>query len=103
MIDINEHGVGYTDFDKISDNQSELIEFLIKTKIDLIIDCIGVAPCKEFIEKIFDHQKSVKKCLVIVIPSDIKLKFNKEWNIVPTKIEAFDFISFEQIQREIGY
>ena len=31
------------------------------------------------------------------------LKCNKEWNIIPTKIEAFDFISFEQIQREIGY
>ena len=103
MIDINEEGIGYTDYGKISENQSEFIKHLIKTKIDFIIDCTEVVPRKEFIEKIFDHQKNVKKCLVIVIPNEINLRFNKEWNIIPTKIEAFDFISFEQIQREIGY
>tara|TARA_B100002019_G_scaffold214972_1_gene187577 strand:+ start:248 stop:559 length:312 start_codon:yes stop_codon:yes gene_type:complete len=103
MIDINEKGIGYTDFAKISQKQSEFIKYLIKTKIDFIIDCTKVAPRKEFIEKIFDHQKNVKKCLVIVILNDVNLKFNNEWNIIPTKIEAFDFISFEQIQREIGY
>ena len=103
MIDINEQGIGYTDFEKISESQSEFMEYLIKTKIDFIIDCSGVAPRKEFIKKIFDHQKNVKKCLVIVILNEINLELNKEWNIIPTKIEAFDFISFEQIQRKIGY
>ncbi len=103
MIDINQQGIGYTDFAKIYENQLEFMKYFINTKIDFIIDCIEVAPKKEFIEKIFEHQKNVKKCLVIVIHNDINLKFNKEWNIIPTKIEAFDFISFEQIQREIGY
>ena len=43
----------------------------------------------------------MQKCFVIVISSDYNLKFNKEWNIVPSKNEAFDFIYFEKIQREI--
>ena len=103
MIDINEQGIGYTNFEKISENQSDFIKYLIKTKIDFIIDCTELAPRKEFIEKIYEHQKNVKKCLVVVIANEINLKCNKEWNIIPTKIEAYDFISFEQIQREIGY
>ena len=103
MIDINQQGIGYTDFAKIYENQLEFMKYFINTKIDFIIDCIEVAPRKEFIEKIFEHQKNVKKCLVVVIANEINLKCNKEWNIIPTKIEAYDFISFEQIQREIGY
>ena len=103
MIDINQQGIGYTDFAKIYENQLEFMKYFIYTKIDFIIDCIEIASKKEFIEKIFEHKKNVKKYLVIVIDNDINLKFNKEWNIIPTKIEAFDFISFEQIQREIGY
>ena len=62
MIDINEQGIGYTDFKKISENQSDFIKYLIKTKIDFIIDCTELSPRKEFIEKIFEHQKNVKKC-----------------------------------------
>ena len=103
MININEQGIGYTDFAKISENQKEFIDYLFKTRIDFIIDCSKTVPRKEFIEKLFVHQKNVNKCFVIVISSDYNLKFNKEWNIIPTKIEAFDFISFEKIQREIGY
>ncbi len=103
MININEKGIGYTDFEKIAENQSEFIKYLIRTKIDFIIDCTKLTPRIEFIEKVFDHQKNVKKCFVIVMFDKINLKYNKEWNIIPTKIEAFDFISFEQIQREIGY
>ena len=103
MIDIKQQGIGYTDFAKIYENQLEFMKYFINTKIDFIIDCIEVAPKKEFIEKIFEHQKNEKKCLEIVIENDINLKYNKELNIIPTKIEAFDFISFEQIQREIGY
>jgi len=52
MIDINEQGIGYTDFEKISENQSKFIKHLIKTKIDFIIDCSELVPRKEFIEKI---------------------------------------------------
>ena len=102
MININEQGIGYTDFANISENQKNFIEYLFKTRIDFIIDCTKVVPRKEFIEKLFVHQKNVEKCFVIVISTDYNLKFNKELNIVPTKIEAFDFISFEKIQREIG-
>ena len=102
MISINEQGIGYTDFSNIFENQKEFIEYLFKTRIDFIIDCSKVMPRKEFIEKLFIHQKNIQKCFVIVISSDCNLKFNKEWNIVPSKVEAFDFISFEKIQREIG-
>ena len=101
MININKQGIGYTDFGDISENQKEFTEYLFKTRIDFIIDCSKVMPKKKFIKKLFVHQKNVQKCFVIVISSDYNLKFNKEWNIVPSKIEAFDFIYFEKIQREI--
>ena len=39
MIDINEQGIGYTNFEKISENQFDFIKYLIKTKIDFIILC----------------------------------------------------------------
>ena len=71
MIDINEQGIGYTNFEKISENQFDFIKYLIKTKIDFIIDCTELAPRKEFIEKIFEHQKNVKKCLVVVIDNEM--------------------------------
>ena len=61
MIDINQQGIGYTDFAKIYENQLEFMKYFINTKIDFIIDCIEIAPKKEFIEKIFEHQKNVKK------------------------------------------
>ena len=101
MININKQGIGYTDFGDISENQKEFTEYLFKTRIDFIIDCSKVIPKKKFIKKLFVHQKNVQKCFVIVISSDYNLKFNKEWNIVPSKNEAFDFIYFEKIQREI--
>ena len=71
MININEQGIGYTDFANISENQKNFIEYLFKTRIDFIIDCTKVVPRKEFIEKLFVHQKNVEKCFVIVISTPL--------------------------------
>ena len=74
-----------------------LLIIYLKTRIDFIIDCSKICLEKIFIEKLFVHQ-NVNKCFVIVISSDYNLKFNKEWNIIPTKIEAFDFISYRTVK-----
>ena len=57
MIDINEQGIGYTDFAKISENQSEFIKYLIKTKIDFIIDCTEVSLEKNSLKKYLTIKK----------------------------------------------
>ena len=103
MISVDDQGIGYTDFLKIFKNQPEFFNFFLKTKIDFIIDCSKVIASRKFIEKVLSHQNDVKKCLVIIIPFDKNKKLNEKWNIVPTKTEAFDFISLEQIQRKLGF
>ena len=38
-----------------------------------------------------------------IIPIENKINYPESWDLVPTKQEALDFISFEQIQRELGF
>jgi hypothetical protein len=47
-------------------------------------------------------QKGSNHCFVIIIPTEIKHSYPSEWVIVPTKTEALDYISFVQMQRDLG-
>ena len=93
--------INYVDLSSFNTNQNNLLEELITTKLDLIIDCSKIVPKESFLIKLAAHQKKISKCFVVIISSSVQNRFVKNFNLVPTKREAFDFVYFEQIQRDL--
>ena len=94
--------INYVDFSSFNNEQNKLLEELMIAKLDLIIDCSKIIPKESFLIKLAAHQKKITKCFVVIISSSIQDKFINNFNFVPTKKEAFDFVYFEQIQRDLG-
>ena len=94
--------INYVDLSSFDNQQNKMLEELIISKLDLIIDCSKIIPNESFLVKLAAHQKKITKCFVIIISSSIQNKFISNFNFVPTKKEAFDFVYFEQIQRDLG-
>lgn len=66
-------------------NQSELLETDLLTQLIALID-------------------SYAKTLVLIFPSDHFHEMDTQrWNVVPTIVEAQDFIDFERMQRDLGF
>ena len=93
--------INYVDLSSFNTNQNNLLEELITIKLDLIIDCSKIVPKESFLIKLAAHRKKITKCFVVIISSSIQDKFINNFNFVPTKKEAFDFVYFEQIQRDL--
>ena len=93
--------INYVDLSSFNTNQNNLLDELIISKLDLIIDCSKIIPKESFLIKLAAHQKKITKCFVVIISSSIQDKFINNFNFVPTKKEAFDFVYFEQIQRDL--
>ena len=93
--------INYVDFSSFNNEQNKLLEELMIAKLDLIIDCSKIIPKESFLIKLAAHQKKITKCFVVIISSSIQDKFINNFNFVPTKKEAFDFVYFEQIQRDL--
>ena len=93
--------INYVDFSSFNNEQNKLLEELMIAKLDLIIDCSKIIPKESFLIKLAAHQKKITKCFVVIISSSIQDKFINDFNFVPTKKEAFDFVYFEQIQRDL--
>ena len=94
--------INYVDFSSFNNEQNKLLEELMIAELDLIIDCSKIIPKESFLIKLAAHQKKITKCFVVIISSSIQDKFINNFNFVPTKKEAFDFVYFEQIQRDLG-
>jgi hypothetical protein len=93
--------INYVDFSSFNNEQNKLLEELMIAKLDLIIDCSKIIPKESFLIKLAAHQKKITKCFVVIISSSIQDEFINNFNFVPTKKEAFDFVYFEQIQRDL--
>ena len=93
--------INYVDFSSLNNQQNKLLEELTTVKLDLIIDCSKIVPKESFLIKLAAHQKKISKCFVVIISSSVQNRFVKNFNLVPTKREAFDFVYFEQIQRDL--
>ena len=93
--------INYINFSSFNNQQNKLLEKLMIAKLDLIIDCSKIVPKESFLIKLAAHQKKITKCFVVIISSSIQDKFINNFNFVPTKKEAFDFVYFEQIQRDL--
>ena len=40
---------------------------------------------------------------MIILPVEKQEEYSADWNLVPSMKEALDFISFEQMQRDLGF
>jgi hypothetical protein len=97
MIQLEENEIGILVADQFLKEKSSTIEALKALgAVDVILDCS-------------EHTVSVKslviansRCFVMVIPTDRMQDFPEELNVVPTRKEAEDFISFERMQRDLG-
>ena len=99
---INEK-INYIDFCETNFQKKLNFNELIITKSDLIINCSKVIPKESFLKKLAAHQNNINRSFVIIISSERDVKFNYDFNFVPTKKEAFDFVSLERIERDLDY
>ena len=99
----------------ISDTQGDLVSFVMKLTHEyksfenqhLVIDLLGYEnltnkQVETFLPLSKIHKKA-KKSFVIVVD---KIDFNavsENMSVVPTKIEAFDIIEMEDIERDLGF
>ena len=99
---INEK-INYIDFCETDSQKKLTFNELIITKSDIIINCSKVIPKESFLKKLAVHQSNINRSLVIIISSERDVKFNYDFNFVPTKKEAFDFVLLERIERDLDY
>ena len=102
MIKIEGSGIGFIDVMDL-DIKQDLKKKIKKHLLDLSIDCSKTIPDTSFLSEIWSFQKTNNRCFVIIIPIEKKINYPESWDIVSTKQEALDFISFEQMQRELGF
>ena len=99
----------------ISDSQSDLVSFLMKLtheyksveKYHIIIDLLEFKnmtnkQLETFLPLSKIHKKT-KKSFVIVAQNIQIGKISSQLSVVPTKIEAFDIIEMEDIERDLGF
>ena len=103
MIQKKHNGITYIDSSILAKKENTLLNEIMELKQDIIIDCTASLPTETFLKHITIYQKKIKKSFVLIIPIGKKDLINLELNIAPTKKEAFDFICFEQMQRDIGF
>ena len=102
MIQVERSEVGY--IDAASLNAKEDFKKVLRQQLfDLIIDCNNIIPDTSILSEIYLFQKKNNRCLVLILPLEKKSNYPEYLNLVPTKTEALDFISFEQIQRDLGF
>jgi len=103
MIKLEVSGIGYLDATTAVEKNDELISELNETRIDLIIDCTSQLLSMSMLQTIKAYQDQIKKCFVLILPVALLDHYPENWNCVPTKTEALDFVTFEQMQRDLGF
>ena len=68
---------------------------------DLLIEDPHNKLTKDEIEAIINLLENHNRCTILIKPITSKHNFSSEIIIVPTIVEALDYISFEQIQRDL--
>ena len=94
--------ITYVELSSLKPEQNKLLKELTISKSDLIIDCSNIIPKESVITKLARHQKKITKSFVVIISPEMQKIFINDFNFVPTKKEAYDFVYFEQLQRDLG-
>ena len=102
MLKKQRKGIVCAEFSNLNLKHDELLKELIISKSDLIIDCSKIIPNESVLIRLAEHQKKITKCFVVIIPPERQKILINDFNFVPTKKEAYDFVYFEQLQRDLG-
>jgi hypothetical protein len=104
MIHIDDNEIGNVTAGQLDQEKNTCMEQLSGDQaFDLIIDCTNSLldlMVLENIKAIIDSKG--RTLVVLVLKSDLD-SLAMDWNVVPTREEAQDFISFERMQRDLGF
>ncbi|OUU22359.1 MAG: hypothetical protein CBC08_00750 [Flavobacteriaceae bacterium TMED48] len=104
MIHIDDNEIGNVTAEQLDQEKNSCMEQLSGDQaFDLIIDCTNSLldlMVLENIKAIIDSKG--RTLVVLVLKSDLD-SLAMDWNVVPTQEEAQDFISFERMQRDLGF
>jgi|TARA_A200000113_G_scaffold77465_1_gene68317 hypothetical protein len=104
MIHIDDNEIGNVTAEQLDQEKNTCMEQLSGDQaFDLIIDCTNSLldlMVLENIKAIIDSKG--RTLVVLVLKSDLD-SLAMDWNVVPTREEAQDFISFERMQRDLGF
>lgn len=104
MIHIDDNEIGNVRGEQLDQEKNTCMEQLSGDQaFDLIIDCTNSLLDLTVLENIKAIIESKGRTLVVlVLKSDLD-SLAMDWNVVPTREEAQDFISFDRMQRDLGY
>ena len=104
MIHIDDNEIGNVTAEQLDQEKNSCMEQLSGDQaFDLIIDCTNSLLDLNVLENIKAIIESKGNTLVVlVLKSDLD-SLAMDWNLVPTREEAQDFISFERMQRDLGF
>jgi len=104
MIHIDDNEIGNVTAEQLDQEKNTCMEQLSADQaFDLIIDCTNSLLDLTVLENIKAIIESKGRTLVVlVLKSDLD-SLAMDWNVVPTREEAQDFISFERMQRDLGF
>lgn len=103
MIKYASESIGSVDAKSIVAHAKQVKKELEEKTIDLIIDCSQYDLEFSLLDEFHKLQKEKDKCFVIILPVEKHENYPASCNLVPSMQEAMDFISFEQMQRDLGF
>ena len=103
MIQLESPDIGYLEAAAVSKNENQLFSKLQQLTVDLIVDCSSLVLSSEVLNSVKVHQDKIHRSFVVILPVEQQVQYPGDWNCVPTKTEALDFVTFEQMQRDLGF
>jgi hypothetical protein len=104
MIRFDENEVGKISVEQFLKCRALCIERLKnEPSFDLILDSTNSSLPYEELSELNSLLLSNSRVLVVIVATDQMEDLYSEWNLVPTLQEAEDFISFERMQRDLGF
>jgi hypothetical protein len=104
MIRFDENEVGKISVEQFLKCRALCIERLKnEPSFDLILDSTNSSLPYEELSELNSLLLSKSRVLVVIVATDQMEDLYSEWNLVPTLQEAEDFISFERMQRDLGF
>ena len=103
MIHIDDNEIGNVKAEQLDQEKNTYMVQLSGDKVfDLIIDCTNSLLDLSDLENIKAIIESKGRTLVVLVSKSDLDSLAMDWNVVPTRKEAQDFISFERMQRDLG-